>query len=152
MVGSEFEDRVKYYGNAWYPPKMLVKEAILNRSSVHPSGAIIDLSSYGGIPWKEHLFTIEKELGIEGEVKFALFLSIEKDWRVCAVPTAFGSFVSRLPLHIDYSGLRDEQLSQVSGIPGCIFVHATGFIGGGNSKETCIALAEKTMNAEAKKE
>lgn len=29
-----------------------------------------------------------------------------------------------------WKGLRDEQLSEVSGIPGCIFVHASGFTGG----------------------
>ena len=29
-----------------------------------------------------------------------------------------------------WRGLRDNELSEKSGIPGCIFVHASGFIGG----------------------
>lgn len=29
-----------------------------------------------------------------------------------------------------WRGVRDEALSQVSGIDGCIFVHMSGFIGG----------------------
>lgn len=29
-----------------------------------------------------------------------------------------------------WRGIRDEALDQITGIPGCIFVHAGGFIGG----------------------
>lgn len=41
-----------------------------------------------------------------------------------------------------WRGIRDEKLSEVSGIPGGIFVHASGFIGGGcvASSTTCCCL------------
>jgi uncharacterized UPF0160 family protein len=52
------------------------------------------------------------------------------NWRVQAVPVSPDSFESRRPLPDKLRGLRDEELSAASGIPGCIFIHASGFIGG----------------------
>lgn len=40
------------------------------------------------------------------------------------------SFDSRKALPEAWRGLRDEELSRVSGIEGGIFIHASGFIGG----------------------
>ena len=51
-------------------------------------------------------------------------------WRVQAVPVSPDSFESRKALPEAWRGLRDEKLSEVSGIDGGIFVHASGFIGG----------------------
>ena len=51
-------------------------------------------------------------------------------WRVQAVPVSQDSFESRKALPEAWRGLRDEKLSEVSGIDGGIFVHASGFIGG----------------------
>ena len=51
-------------------------------------------------------------------------------WRIQAVPTSPDSFESRKALPEAWRGLRDEKLSEVSGIDGGIFVHASGFIGG----------------------
>lgn len=51
-------------------------------------------------------------------------------WRVQAVPASPDSFESRKALPEIWRGLRDEKLSEVSGIDGGIFVHASGFIGG----------------------
>ena len=52
------------------------------------------------------------------------------DWRVQAVPVSPDSFESRKALPEAWRGLRFEELSEVSGIEGGIFVHASGFIGG----------------------
>ena len=70
------------------------------------------------------------------------------NWRVQAVPLKPESFESRkalpeacvfisvslrdgtLMFSIRWRGLRDEELSETSGIPGGIFVHASGFTGG----------------------
>lgn len=51
-------------------------------------------------------------------------------WRVQAVPLDPDSFEDRKGLPEVWRGLRDEKLSEVSGIDGGIFVHASGFIGG----------------------
>ncbi len=47
-------------------------------------------------------------------------------WRVQAVSVAPASFQNRKSLPKAWQGLRDEQLSEIAGIPGCIFVHASG--------------------------
>ena len=39
---------------------------------VHPSGKIIELSN-GGCPYKSHLYDLEEEQGIEGDILYALF-------------------------------------------------------------------------------
>ena len=51
----------------------------------------------------------------------------------------------RLPLPEPWRGLRDEALDQVSGIPGCIFVHTSGFIGGHHTREGALSMARATL-------
>jgi uncharacterized UPF0160 family protein len=41
-----------------------------------------------------------------------------------------------------------QELSEVSQIPDCVFVHTTGFIGGNLTKEGALQMAIKTMEAE----
>uniref|UniRef100_T1KBZ1 Uncharacterized protein n=1 Tax=Tetranychus urticae TaxID=32264 RepID=T1KBZ1_TETUR len=153
-IVEEYEFTFINYGpsKVWYPAKKYVKQAVRDRKTVHPSGTIIDLSLNGGLPWKEHLFAVEKEMDIVGEIKFAIFQDLSKDWRVCCVPIFAKSFTLRTPLDIEWRGLRDEKLSQVSGIPDCIFVHATGLIGGARTREACVAMAVKTLDSAAKEE
>jgi len=69
----------------------------------------------------------------------------EKKWRVQAVGAAPGSFDSRKALPTAWRGLRDAELSEVSGIPGCVFVHASGFIGGNATYEGALAMAQKAL-------
>jgi len=52
------------------------------------------------------------------------------NWRVQAVPVSPESFESRKALPESWRGLRDDVLSETSGVSGGIFVHASGFIGG----------------------
>lgn len=45
----------------------------------------------------------------------------------------------------EWCGIRDEELSTLSGIKGCIFVHASGFIGGNETREGVLSMARKTL-------
>ena len=45
----------------------------------------------------------------------------------------------------EWCGIRDEPLSALSGIKGCIFVHASGFIGGNETREGALNMARKTL-------
>lgn len=85
-------------------------------------------------------------------IKYAIFTDSHGKWRIMAVPVQPSSFESRLPLPEAWRGLRDDevasyaffrtcltycstlQLSEKCGIPGGIFVHASGFIGGNETK------------------
>lgn len=75
------------------------------------------------------------------------FVSPEKDndWRIlcCADPQKeFNAFNSRYLIPSDFCSLRGEALTAKTGIPGGIFVHAAGFIGGFKSRESAIRFAE----------
>lgn len=142
LVGNEFLDRINYFTQSFWPARKIVKDAIDNRFNVHKSGEIIELST--SCPWKEHLTQLEEDEDLKGVIKFAIF-STEKDWRVQAVPVSPTSFVCRVFLHSKWQGLRDEELSKVSGIENCIFVHSNGFIGGNRTREGALAMAVKTL-------
>lgn len=60
-------------------------------------------------------------------------------------PINFFLFTHRLPLPEPWRGLRDEALDQVSGIPGCVFVHTSGFIGGHHTREGALSMARATL-------
>lgn len=68
-----------------------------------------------------------------------------KQWRIQAVAEGPGSFVSRKPLPSAWRGLRDEELSATSGIPGGVFVHMSGFIGGNKTYEGALEMARKAL-------
>lgn len=50
-----------------------------------------------------------------------------------------------MPLPAAWRGLRDDDLSKESGIPGGVFVHISGFIGGNLTREGAIAMARKAL-------
>jgi uncharacterized UPF0160 family protein len=139
LVGGEFKDRVLYYVNDWWPAHSLVEKAIKNRYECDESGCIIRLD--GCCPWKSHLFNIEKELDLVGCIKYVLYSEKNGHWRVQCVPLNDHSFTNRKSLKEEWCGLRDDELSCKSGIPECIFVHASGFIGGAKSYESALKLA-----------
>lgn len=51
----------------------------------------------------------------------------------------------RLSLPREWQGLRDKELSDKSGIPGCVFVHANGFIGGNETYDGVLAMAKYSL-------
>lgn len=57
---------------------------------------------------------------------------------------------SRLSLLEEWRGVRDEALSELSGIKDCIFVHASGFIGGNKTQEGVLEMARRTLQAAAR--
>lgn len=115
------------------------------RFEVHPSGEIVTLSQ-NGVPWKEHLLNIETELGVETPIKYVLYRDAANDrWRIQCVPIRANSFTNRLTMPAEWCGIRDEALSKLSGIPGCVFVHANGFIGGNLTFEGVLKMASESL-------
>jgi len=146
LVGHEFKDRVNFYGNIWYKARQYVKQSIENRFNVDKSGQIIDLSQFSlGLPWKEHLDDLEKQLNIRDEIKFVIWKDASDVWRVQAVPIEPKSFILKVPLEQSWQGLRDDTLSKVAGIDGCIFVHSTGFNGANKTRSGALQMAKRTL-------
>ncbi|OZJ06797.1 hypothetical protein BZG36_00166 [Bifiguratus adelaidae] len=150
LAGSELLETIHYLHKAWLPARSLVAQALAGRKEADPaSGRIIILSQ--ACPWKEHLFEMEKHLlkdesriATEG-VLYVLYPDESGNWRVQCVPKKSAGFENRKSLPSSWCGVRDEELSKLTGIPDCIFVHASGFIGGNKTKEGALAMATKAL-------
>ena len=139
LMGNVFKERLEYFVHAWLPARDVVKNAFTSSSS-----PIITLSTFA--PWKDHLYTLEKELN--REVLYVLYPEsndASPKWRVQAVPTDATSFESRKALPEAWRGIRDEELSKVANIPGCVFVHHAGFIGGNTTKQGALEMAQQSL-------
>lgn len=150
LTGSEFLALLNMYAASWIPARNIVEQSIKDRKEVDESGRIVLLSQR--CPWGDHLATLEKELGLEGDqsILYVVF-GDGNDWRVQAVPVSPGSFESRLALEESWRGVRDDELSAKTGIEGCVFVHASGFIGGTRAKETALQLARLSIAVQSGK-
>jgi uncharacterized UPF0160 family protein len=101
------------------------------------------------VPWKDHLYTIEEQQGGERKVLYVLYPEDETPsakWRIQAVPVSKDSFESRKPLPEAWRGYRDEKLDDISGVPGGVFIHASGFIGGNETFDGAKAMALKALD------
>ena len=56
------------------------------------------------------------------------------------------SFALRQKLLPNYCGLRDEELSNACGIPECIFVHISGFLGINKTREGALQMAIQSLS------
>ncbi|XP_014776093.1 MYG1 exonuclease isoform X1 [Octopus bimaculoides] len=144
LVGSEFLERVTFYKNSWIPARKIVKQAIEERYEIDKSGEVLLLKN-GGCPWKDHLLSLEQEMDISPKIKYVLFTDQNGCWRILCVPVELGSFTNRLSLPEEWRGLRNEELSEKSGIKGCVFVHAGGFIGGNKTYDGIIEMAQVAL-------
>lgn len=145
-IGEEFERDLDYYASAWLPARTIVQRAFDRRTEFDPQGRILVFDGQS-VPWKDHLFSLE-----DGNPTVLYVLYPEKadpgsKWRIQCVPESKDSFVSRKPLPEAWRGFRDEQLDEISSIPGCVFVHAAGFIGGNKTFEGAKAMAEKALTS-----
>ncbi|KAK0523192.1 hypothetical protein OC834_005997 [Tilletia horrida] len=148
MAGTEFFERVDYTFEAWLPAREIVLNALNARKDVpggDAQGRILVFDEFAS--WKDHIFQLEADLAIP-QAERALYVVYPDEagkWRVQAVPVNADSFVSRKPLPEPWRGIRDQALSDKTGIAGCIFVHQSGFIGGNATKEGALEMARKAV-------
>ncbi|KAM0879411.1 hypothetical protein ACQ4PT_034255 [Festuca glaucescens] len=144
LAGSEFMESVRFHVKSWLPARSIVMECLLSRGSVDPSGEIMVLDRF--CPWKLHLFELEQELKIDPLTKYVLYQDERsKSWRVQAVSVAPDRFESRKALPEKWRGMRDDELSKETGIPGCVFIHMSGFIGGNKTYEGALEMARAAL-------
>eukprot|EP00732_Lithocolla_globosa_P002984 Lithocolla_globosa_v1_NODE_2189_length_2118_cov_96.889481.p2 type:complete len:163 gc:universal NODE_2189_length_2118_cov_96.889481:754-266(-) len=143
LTGTEFRNRVVFIVKSWLPARTLVEEAVDKRFQNHSSGQILVFQK--SCPWKEHLTDIETERGLKEPLPlFTLFpdsMGSPPTWRIQTIPLSPGNFESRRMLPVAWRGRRDAELSEASNIPGGVFVHNTGFIGGNKTKEGALQMA-----------
>ncbi|KAH6639398.1 metal-dependent protein hydrolase [Boeremia exigua] len=149
FVGEQFAIEVTDRAQSWLPARHNVKAAYDGRLQYDPQGRILVL--HEGMPWADHLYTLEKESplpqGVAPQVLYVLFPEDKPEgkWRIRAVSKENGGFQNRKDLPDAWKGVRDAELDKVSGIEGCVFVHAAGFIGGNKSFDGTLAMAKKAL-------
>lgn len=148
LAGSEFFSRLNYFSRAWLPGRDLVAKALNDRFTNQAQdklGRVLILDSF--CPWKDHLHSLEKTTITEPSQLplYVLYSDESQKWRVQAIPVVPGGFESRKALPEAWRGLRDSNLSELIGIPGCIFVHASGFIGGHESFDGALQMVKKAL-------
>ena len=150
FIGSAFSRKLAYYAKAWLPARSLVHDAYSKRLDFDRQGRIMVFPR--AVPWKDHLFTLEEEMGSPAEEKVLYVLYPESPgpgakWRIQCVPVSKDSFESRKPLPEVWRGVRDQELDKLVGVEGCVFVHASGFIGGAKTWDGVKIMAEKSCAA-----
>jgi uncharacterized UPF0160 family protein len=144
VCGEDFLQVLTQIVESDLPARAFVEKAVLNRFDLDSSGEIILLES-GGMPWKSHLYELEKEYKVDPLVKYVLYIDQAGMWRVQAVTVEGQSFENRLSLPEEWRGVRDDDLARVSGIEGCTFCHASGFIGGNKTLEGALKMAQVAL-------
>ena len=92
------------------PAYNIIKDAFAKRESFHPSKEILFVEKR--LPW-EHVFGIERELGLVGKIKFIIFESEKGMWRISTIG---GNFRMRIPICKAWRGFSKAVLAKVSGI------------------------------------
>ncbi|KAL0372912.1 UNVERIFIED_CONTAM: hypothetical protein Scaly_0972800 [Sesamum calycinum] len=143
-IYKNFIECLRYLVRSWLPARSIVMECIEARLNFDPSGEIMVLTR--SCPWKLHLFELEEEMKISPLLKYVIYQDDRSsNWRVQAVKIAPDKFESRKALPAQWRGLRDDELSKESGIPGGVFVHMSGFIGGNQTYEGALAMAKAAL-------
>ncbi|KAM3681875.1 hypothetical protein ACJW31_12G031500 [Castanea mollissima] len=146
LAGSEFLESVQFHAKSWLPARSIVMECIAARDSIDSSGEIMVLMR--SCPWKLHIFELEEEMKIDPSIKYVIYQDDRSEnWRLQAVSVSPDKFESRKPLPYLWRGLEHDKLTEVAGIPGCVFVHMSGFIGGNRTYEGALAMARASLKA-----
>ena len=144
VCGQDFMSMLIKIVESDLPARTIVQTAVQSRFNVDASGEIICLPS-GGLPWKNEVYELEQEYALDTLIKYVLYTDQSNMWRIQCVSVEGKAFENRRGLPEAWRGLRDEELSAVSGIEGCTFVHASGFIGGNASYEGVLEMARKAL-------
>lgn len=145
ITGAELVAAVENIANSYLPGRSITKSGFDARFDVDPSGKIIVLPQF--CPYKSHLTDLEEAHNLNEDQLplYVLFADQSSSWRIQAIAIESGSFVTRKALPEPWRGVRDEELSTLTGVPGCIFIHASGFIGGAKTKDAVLRLAKLAL-------
>jgi len=151
ICGDDFMSVLAKIVESDLPARSIVEKALLDRKTVEESGEIVCFPS-GGLPWRNHLYDLEKVHGLDETqeqgnklIKFVLYTDQAGMWRVQAVTVEGKAFENRMSLPEPWRGVRDADLESVTKIKGSKFVHSAGFIGGNESYEGALQMAKVAL-------
>ncbi len=106
--------------------------ATVKKAMIHGSNALIFEQS---IPWLENFFDLGGDLH---PAKFVIMPS-GNHWKLRGIPPSLAERMQiRQALPEEWAGMRDEELTRISGITGAIFCHKGRFISIWETKEAAI--------------
>lgn len=146
LMGTTFVRKLNYCYRDWLPARAYVRGVYAARKQYEASGRVVVFTQ--GTPWKDHLYSLEAEHPAEEPVLYVLYPEGPDEgskWRIQAVGQSRDSFESRKALPEPWRGVRDETLDTLTGIEGCVFVHASGFIGGNTTFDGTMKMALKAL-------
>lgn len=119
---------------------LAAKNNVIEAFNKRPRKEILFLETY--CPYGYTL----KDIDVNNEVLYVIYPK-GPNFAIQAVRNEDNEDKKKLPL--PWAGLTDEKLSEVTGVPGCIFCHTGRFIAVANSLDGIMALAKLAIDNEA---
>ena len=113
-------------------------EAIVEKAIAKTEGPVMVMDKFA--PWQEFIFSSKNEKA--NDILFVVFPSNRGGYNWQCVPASLGSFAQRHPVPQEWRGLNGKALQDVTGVASATFCHNAGFIGGADTLEDAIRLAE----------
>ena len=118
-------------------------QAIVEEAIDRTEGPVMVLERFA--PWQEFIFSSKNEKA--NDILFVVFPSNRGGYNWQCVPASLGSFAQRHPVPQEWRGLNGKALQDVTGVASATFCHNAGFIGGADTLEDAIRLAEIAANS-----
>lgn len=119
-------------------------EAIVKEAIDRTEGPVMVLNRF--VPWQEFIFVSENPKA--HEILFVVFPSNRGGYNWQCVPASLGSFAQRHSVPKEWRGLNGKALQDVTGVKTATFCHNAGFIGGAETLEDAIRLAQIAASTE----
>ncbi|KAL9187600.1 hypothetical protein ACHAXT_005978 [Thalassiosira profunda] len=119
MCGQDFLQVLTKLVEGDLPARSIVATAVKDRYGCDPSGEIIKLPS-GGLPWKNQVYDLERELELEVPIKYVLYTDQAGMWRIQCVSVEGKAFENRLglPSRVAGGGIRIwKKVAGIAGVP-----------------------------------
>lgn len=113
-------------------------DAVLNAKLANNCRVLI-LDEY--VPWAEHIHYRKDS----HDIQFVVFPSLRGGWNVQQVTVFYENKEPRTSLPRKWSGLKDKQLQEKSGVQDATFCHINCFLGAAETKKGAIEMAEKAI-------
>jgi serine/threonine protein kinase len=124
--------------------EFLIRMALQSRTSIHPSGRMILLERK--LNWQDHLFTLEKESGLEDQILFVIFFSrLHNLFIVEGIREPNSTGVYRKLLKKNFRGKSEKELTDETGIDGLAFCQKDGVLAGARNLFAAILIADLSL-------
>lgn len=116
-------------------------KAIVNQKINESKNHLMILDYF--VPWQEALLSSSNPKA--NDIDFVIFPSNRGGYNWQCVPSSLGSFGQRHVVPDEWKGLTSRALQKITGIKTATFCHPSGFMGGAESFDDCVAFANLAL-------